>query len=75
MIGKRIKHWFKPSVHYGWDVSAGTYACADCGYEMSLESATSLPPCPQYIFSRHTRHSWRVLSSQGEATGSPHPAA
>jgi hypothetical protein len=30
----------------GSDVSAGTYACANCGYELGVQSVQSLPPCP-----------------------------
>jgi predicted Zn-ribbon and HTH transcriptional regulator len=30
----------------GSDVSAGTYRCTDCGYELSVASTKSLPPCP-----------------------------
>src|SRR5918999_6390012 len=30
----------------GSDVSAGTYKCTNCGYELSVQSVTSLPPCP-----------------------------
>jgi predicted Zn-ribbon and HTH transcriptional regulator len=28
------------------DVSAGTYRCADCGYELDTSAVMSLPPCP-----------------------------
>ena len=35
----------KDLVHYGSDVSAGTYECADCGRQYSNQSKTSLPPC------------------------------
>jgi hypothetical protein len=30
----------------GGDVSAGTYQCTTCGYELSVQSSHSLPPCP-----------------------------
>ena len=30
----------------GSDVSAGTYRCTNCGYELSVASTKSLPPCP-----------------------------
>ncbi len=30
----------------GSDVSAGTYRCADCGEELTMQSEKSLPPCP-----------------------------
>lgn len=31
----------------GSDVSSGTYQCTDCGYRLSVQSTTHLPPCPQ----------------------------
>ena len=31
----------------GSDVSAGTYRCTNCGYELSVQSVQSLPPCPE----------------------------
>jgi Zn finger protein HypA/HybF involved in hydrogenase expression len=30
----------------GSDVSAGTYRCTNCGYEIDVSSVQSLPPCP-----------------------------
>jgi Zn finger protein HypA/HybF involved in hydrogenase expression len=30
----------------GSDVSAGTYRCTNCGYELQLQSTDNLPPCP-----------------------------
>jgi Zinc-ribbon containing domain len=30
----------------GSDVSAGTYRCTSCGYDLSVESGQTLPPCP-----------------------------
>jgi predicted RNA-binding Zn-ribbon protein involved in translation (DUF1610 family) len=30
----------------GSDVSAGTYECTNCGYELQVASTKSLPPCP-----------------------------
>jgi len=30
----------------GSDVSAGTYRCTNCGYELDTSSVKSLPPCP-----------------------------
>jgi hypothetical protein len=33
------------TVPAGSDVSAGTYRCTDCGYELSVTSTKSLPPC------------------------------
>lgn len=33
-------------VSSGSDVSAGTYRCTNCGYELQVESTKNLPPCP-----------------------------
>jgi hypothetical protein len=30
----------------GSDVSAGTYKCTKCGYELQVGSTQHLPPCP-----------------------------
>jgi len=30
----------------GSDVSAGTYRCTNCGYELQVGSTKNLPPCP-----------------------------
>ena len=30
----------------GSDVSAGTYRCTNCGFELDTSSVASLPPCP-----------------------------
>ena len=30
----------------GSDVSAGTYKCTNCGYDLSVQSTKHLPPCP-----------------------------
>jgi predicted RNA-binding Zn-ribbon protein involved in translation (DUF1610 family) len=30
----------------GSDVSAGTYKCTNCGYELEVGSTKNLPPCP-----------------------------
>lgn len=31
------------------DVSAGTYRCTNCGYELDLNSTRHLPPCPSRV--------------------------
>jgi hypothetical protein len=31
----------------GSDVSAGTFKCTNCGFELSVGSVESLPPCPK----------------------------
>jgi len=60
-------------IPYGSDVSAGTFECADCGYRLSAQSVTSLPPCPQLDHSPHTKKCWYVLSGQGDAPNDPYP--
>ncbi len=30
----------------GSDVSAGTYRCTACGYQLKVNSTEHLPPCP-----------------------------
>ena len=42
----------------GSDVSAGTYRCTDCGYELSVTSTKSLPPCPEC-----SNGSWHTVTS------------
>jgi len=51
----------------GSDVSAGTYKCANCGYELSLRLTDNLPPCPWC----HNGH-WNMLSD-GDACEDPYP--
>ena len=31
----------------GSDVSAGTYKCTNCGFDLTVGSVQSLPPCPK----------------------------
>lgn len=63
----------KAAVPYGSDVSSGTYACCDCGYEYSNTSKTSLPPCPKLEELPHSLHAWRILTGRGDAVGDPYP--
>jgi len=63
----------KDYVPYGSDVSPGTYACVDCGHEYSNQGKTSMPPCPQFRKTAHTRHGWRILTGQGDAVADPYP--
>lgn len=49
----------------GSDVSAGTYRCTQCGYELSVESTKSLPPCPDCA-----NGSWQTLSG-GDSASDP----
>ncbi|MFS2198389.1 hypothetical protein [Pseudomonas sp. Pseusp3] len=63
----------KDHVPYGSDISAGTYACVDCGFEYSGPSQTSMPPCPDFKKTPHTRKAWKVLTGQGDALNDPYP--
>ena len=58
---------------YGSDVSAGTYECADCGHEYSNQSKTSLPPCPKFDESTHSKKAWKLKSGQGDSSKDPYP--
>jgi lipopolysaccharide biosynthesis regulator YciM len=51
----------------GSDVSAGTYKCTNCGYELSVTSTKNLPPCPSC-----SNGQWDTLSG-GDAAADPHP--
>ena len=63
----------KKCVPYGSDVSAGTYICADCGFEYSNQSKTSLPPCPNVNDGNHSKHCWIIVSGQGDNPKDPYP--
>ncbi|MHC8336541.1 MULTISPECIES: hypothetical protein [unclassified Pseudomonas] len=63
----------KDNVPYGSDISAGRYACADCGHEYSGSSKKSMPPCPYFEEDTHTRKGWKVLTGQGDAVIDPYP--
>ena len=56
------------SIPVGSDVSSGTYRCENCGYELSVQSVQSLPPCPKC----DGPYSWRALSG-GDAQEDPYP--
>ena len=60
-------------IPYGSDVSAGTYKCADCGYEYDSQSTTSMPPCPQLKKQAHPQKCWFVLTGVGDAVADPYP--
>lgn len=51
----------------GSDVSAGTYRCAKCGYELKVGSTKSLPPCPEC-----SNGSWDAKSG-GDSPDDPYP--
>jgi Zn finger protein HypA/HybF involved in hydrogenase expression len=51
----------------GSDVSAGTYACTDCGYRIDVQSTTHLPPCPSCGSGR-----WSTVTG-GDSVHDPYP--
>jgi Zn finger protein HypA/HybF involved in hydrogenase expression len=55
------------TVPTGSDVSAGTYRCASCGYDLSVQSVQSLPPCPKCA-----SNSWEPVTG-GDAAADPYP--
>lgn len=59
-------------IPYGSDVSAGSFECLDCGYRIDINSTESLPPCPKFDATAHSRKGWRAVSGQGDATDDPH---
>ena len=50
----------------GSDVSAGTYRCTNCGYELAVQSVQSLPPCPEC----EGPYSWEALTG-GDSSKDP----
>jgi hypothetical protein len=51
----------------GSDVSAGTYTCTECGYELKVGSTESLPPCPEC-----SNGSWNTETG-GDSADDPYP--
>jgi len=52
----------------GSDVSAGTYRCTNCNYDLGVQSVKSLPPCPKC----DGPYGWKMLTG-GDAKGDPYP--
>lgn len=52
----------------GSDVSAGTYRCTDCSYELGVQSTKHLPPCPQC-----GNGNWNTVSG-GDSSKDPYPS-
>jgi len=51
----------------GSDVSAGTYRCIDCRYELDVGSTSHLPPCPSCGNSE-----WDTITG-GDSIHDPYP--
>jgi len=51
----------------GSDVRAGTYKCTNCGYELTVQSVESLPPCPSC-----GNNSWEAVTG-GDSREDPYP--
>lgn len=69
-VRKLFDFALKDRAPYGSDVAAGTYECVDCGHEITVQSVTSLPPCPKFNDS-HTKKEWKCLSGRGDAKNDP----
>jgi len=52
----------------GTDVSAGTYQCTNCGYQLGVRSVQSLPPCPKCGGPQN----WEEVSG-GDSVDDPYP--
>jgi hypothetical protein len=52
----------------GSDVSAGTYRCTNCGYELDTSSVKSLPPCPKC----DGPYAWKAMTG-GDSAADPYP--
>ena len=55
------------SVPAGSDVSAGTYRCTSCSYELEIQSTDNLPPCPSC-----GNGQWSTVSG-GDSSDDPYP--
>ena len=52
----------------GSDVSAGTYQCTECSYELQVGSTQHIPPCPSCGNGK-----WSTLTG-GDSAKDPYPA-
>jgi Zinc-ribbon containing domain len=52
----------------GSDVSAGTYRCTNCGFELDTGSVNSLPPCPNC----EGPYGWEPMTG-GDSREDPYP--
>ena len=52
----------------GSDVSAGTYRCTNCGFDLDTNSVKSLPPCPNC----DEPQEWQALTG-GDSAQDPYP--
>jgi hypothetical protein len=56
------------AIPVGSDVSAGTYRCENCGYELVVQSVQSMPSCPNC----GGPYSWEAKSG-GDSKDDPYP--
>lgn len=58
----------KINIPAGSDVSAGTFRCTKCEYEIRMKSSTSIPPCPKC-----KNGEWESITGVGDAVEDPYP--
>ena len=56
------------AIPVGSDVSAGSYRCENCGYELDVQSVQSMPPGPAC----DGPYSWKAKSG-GDSNDDPYP--
>lgn len=56
----------KDKIPAGSDVSSGTFECNNCGNTITMQSATSIPPCPKCEHGE-----WKSISGSGDAADDP----
>lgn len=66
----------KQRFSYGADAGPGRFECLDCGFVLTLQSRTELPPCHKASGElRHVKRAWtRFRGTQSEGL-SPYPRA
>jgi hypothetical protein len=56
------------TIPVGSDVSSGTYRCMNCGYDLEVQSVSSLPRCPNC----DGPYAWEAKTG-GDSVNDPYP--